>query len=184
MLLEKSKTCVIVVNMQLELVPLLVNGTQLLTDCVWMADLCQDIDIPVVVIEQKKLGDGSAALKEKAGDAPYFEKDFFDMTCHEQIKQALLATGAEQFVLCGGETHVCLYQSAMGLKALGKSVYVMADVSSARNQIDQDYGLERMRSDGIALITKEMFFFELQRNSELPNYLSLALKFLDGRYIR
>lgn len=184
MLLEKSKTCVIIVNMQLELVPLLVNGTQLLNDCVWMADLCQDIEVPLVVIEQKKLGNGSEALKEKAGNAAYFEKEFFDMTNHEDIKQALLNTGAEQFVLCGGETHVCLYQSAMGLKALGKEVYMMADVCSARNQIDQDYGLERLSKDGVHLITKEMFFFELQRNSELPNYLSLALKFLDGRYIR
>lgn len=184
MLVQKDQVAVAIFNMQLEIVPLLEDGTNLLTNCCWLADVCRDLSIPHLVVEHKKLGKSSEALKEVATKATYVEKTYFDFLAHQDIRDSLESTQAQQIVLAGAETHVCLLQSALQLKAAGKTVFVLSDTCSARNQADHDAALARLQQHGIELITREMFFFELIRFSEYPQYLDLAMKFLDGRYIR
>lgn len=184
MLVNAERACVVVFNMQLEIVPLLENGTQVLNDCCWMLDVATTLGLPKIVIEHKKLGASSKALKEVAGDAPYLEKYYFDFTQHEHIMEALETTGRDQFVFAGGESHVCLLQSAAGLRARGKEVFVVADATSARNRVDHERALARFPEVGAHVLTKEMFFFECIRQSESPDYVPTAMRFLDGRYIR
>lgn len=184
MLVNAGKACVIVFNMQLEIVPLLEGGTQLLNDCCWMMEVAATLGLPRIVIEHKKLGASSKALKEVAADVPYLEKTYFNFTRHEEIVAALEATGCEQFVLAGAESHVCLLQSAAGLRERGKEVFVISDAISARNAVDHAQALRRFPEIGARLLTKEMFFFECIRHSEYPNYIEIAMKYLDGRYIR
>jgi hypothetical protein len=184
MLVSAENACVVVFNMQLELIPLLENGTQLLNDCCWMLDVAETLALPKIVIEHKKLGAPSQALKEVAGRAPYLEKTHFDCTRHDTIVQAFEATGRKQFVLAGAESHVCILQSAAGLRELGKEVFVVSDAISSRNRVDHERALSRLSEIGAHLLTKEMFFFECIRQSEYPEYVATAMRFLDGRYIR
>ena len=184
MLLEKNKTCLVVFNMQLELVPLLHEGTQLLNNCRWAVDVAKTFELPTIVIEHAKLGASSKSLQAVADQATYMEKTYFDFLAHEDIQEQVKNTSANQFVLAGAETHVCLFQSALGLQEMGKDVYVLEDACSARSVKDHEMILTRMEKHGINLITKEMFFFEMIRHSEHANYVDLAMKFLDGRYIQ
>lgn len=184
MLVDKDKVAVVLFDLQLELIPLLVDGTQLLHNCCWVADVSRDFDVPVTLTEHEKLGGLSLDLLEVAPDAPRFRKDHFDFLREPQIAEHVAATDREQYVLAGAETHVVLFQSALSLLQRGKTVYVLADTCSARNASDHEAGLERLRRAGAHLLTREMFFFELISTSESPRYLNLALKYLDGRYIR
>jgi Isochorismatase family len=184
MLIDREKAQVVVINMQLELVPLLENGTSVLNDCCWLADVAESLDLPTMVVEHMKLGKLSEALKEVAGRASYVEKYYFDLSQHETIERKLSSTGRNQIILAGAETHVCLLQSAIGLSARGGQVFVVRDACSSRNRADHEAGLERLHAAGVTLVTKEMLFFEMIRNSEFPGYIDLAMKFLDGRYIR
>lgn len=184
MLVKADNACVVIFNMQLELIPLLHQGTQLLNDCRWLAEVAKTFGLPLIVIEHKKLGAPAQTLKEVAGQAPYLEKIYFDCTEHEHIVEAIEHTGRQQFVLAGAESHVCLLQSTLGLRRMGKEVFVLSDVVSARNLPDHEQALQRLDKVGAQLITKEMFFFECIRQSEYPDYVNTAMKFLDGRYIR
>ncbi|NKD55168.1 MULTISPECIES: isochorismatase family protein [unclassified Haematospirillum] len=184
MLLQKEKASVVIFNMQLDLIPLLQNGTQLLNDCCWLADMCCDLQVPTRIIEHKKLGKLSRSLTEVAGKADYLEKTHFDFMEEPVAATAVEAAGQDHYVLAGAETHVCILQSAFRLQAQGKKVFLLADTCSARSRTDHEAALQRLGRSGIELITREMFFFELIRHSEYPNYLNLAMKYLDGRYIR
>jgi hypothetical protein len=184
MRVEPDRACVALFNLQMELIPLLEKGTQLLNDCCWLAEVSHALSIPALVVTHKKLGALSQALREVTSHATALEKSGFDFTRHEEIKRLIQETGCTQFILAGGETHVCLLQSALGLKALGMEVFLVEDATSARNRRDHRSGLRRLRENGIHLITKEMFFFECIGHSEFPDYLALAMRFLDGRYIR
>ena len=184
MILKKENTCLVVFNMQLELIPLLKGGTQLLHDCRWAVEVAKSLEVPTLVIEQKKLGAPAKTLQEVADGIPYLEKIYFDFLAHSHIEQEVEKTGCNQFVLAGGETHVCLLQSAVGLLNKGKEVFVLSDTCSSRNVEDHEAGIARMKKMPIHLMTKEMFFFEIIRNSEYPNYIDLAMKYLDGRYIK
>ncbi|MDG9669441.1 isochorismatase family protein [Hahella sp. CR1] len=184
MLLQKEKASVVIFNMQLELIPLLQNGTQLLNDCRWLADMCCDLQVPTQIIEHKKLGKLSQSLTEVAREAEYLEKTHFDFMQEQAVAHSVEAARSDHYVLAGAETHVCILQSALRLKAQGKEVFLLADTCSARSQTDHQAALRRLEQNGVQLITREMFFFELIRHSEYPNYLDLAMKYLDGRYIR
>src|SRR5438552_350306 len=127
MLVSQQDACLVLFNMQLELIPLLEEGTQVLNDCCWLADVGKALGVPTIVIEHKKLGKSSQALKDVARESPYLEKIYFDCMAHEEVKRAIDATGRKQLVLAGGETHVCVLQSAVGMKRAGKDVFVISD---------------------------------------------------------
>jgi len=184
MLLQKEKTSVVIFNMQLDLIPLLKNGSKLLNDCRWMVEVCRDLGVPTTIVEHKKLGQLPETLKEVAGGADYVEKTYFDYMEEQSVATAVETASQQQYVLAGAETHVCVLQSAMHLKALGKDVFVLTDTCSARAKNDHDVAIKRLGQNGIQLITQEMFFFEMIRHSEFPGYIDLAMKYLDGRYIR
>jgi hypothetical protein len=183
MLVEQKKACLVVFNVQMELIPLLRNGTILLHDCCWLAEVSAALDVPIMVIEHKKLGASVPSFKAVTACAPHFEKTYFNFLEHADIEEALERVGRTQFVFAGAELHVCLFQSAMNLRQRGKDVFVILDAVSARNDVDHQCALKRMEHSGIALLTKEMYFFELIRYSEYPDYLKLSRRFLDGRYI-
>lgn len=184
MLVRADEAAVVVFDMQLELIPLLLNGSQLLHDTCWVADVAGEFGLPLLLTEHKKLGGLSLSLDEVAKGAHRLEKEHFDFLREPPIAQYVAESDREQYVLAGAETHVVLLQSALSLAGQGKTVFVLADTCSSRNRADHDLGLARLRHNGVHLITREMFFFELIRNSEDPRYLDLARKYLDGRYIR
>ncbi len=184
MLVNRDKAAVVVFDMQLELIPLLLNGTQLLHDTCWLAEVAREFDVPVLLTEHRKLGGLSLSLHEVTDGATRLSKEHFDFLQEPPVAEHVRATDREQYVLAGAETHVVILQSALSLVEQGKTVFVLADTCSARNLPDHEAGLARLRSSGVHLLTREMFFFELIRNSEDPRYLDLAKKYLDGRYIR
>jgi len=184
MLLQKEKTSVVIFNMQFELIPLLQNGSQLLNDCRWLTDICRDLQVPLMIVQHEKLGKLPETLTEIAHGASLVEKAYFDFMEEQQVARAIEGGKEQHYVLAGAETHVCLLQSAFRLKALGKDVFLLADTCSARSESDHKVALERIRQSGVQLITREMFFFELIRHSNYSNYINLAMKYLDGRYIR
>ena len=184
MLLEKQNTCLAIFNMQLDLIPLLTNGTKLLNDCRWVADVAKSLELPTIIIEHKDLGESSKTLQEVANKALYMEKTYFDFLNHDEIFEKIESTACNQVVLAGAESHVCILQSALGLKKRGKEVFLLMDTCSSRNLEDHKVALDRTSKHGIHQITKEMFFFEIIRHSEYPGYIDLAMQFLDGRYIK
>ncbi len=184
MLVRKDDAAIVVFDMQLDLIPLLLNGSQLLHDCCWVSEVARDFDVPLLLTEHEKLGGLSLSLHEVTEHATRLPKQHFDFLRESPAAEYVAATGRDQFVLAGAETHVAILQSAMGLLEQGKTVFVLTDTCSTRNQLDHEVGLDRLRHNGVHLITREMLFFELIRDSEDSRYLELAKKYLDGRYIR
>ncbi len=170
--------------MQLELIPLLEDSANLTHNCIWLADLFTTHDLPVALTEHEKLGKLAQPVLNVATNAKILTKHHFSIADEATIATYLKQLNKKQVVLAGAELHVCIYQSVVDLLALGYEVFVMADSVSARNRQDSQYALERLKKTNCELITKEMLFFELLGHSERPDYLELAMKFLDGRYIR
>ena len=61
----------------------------------------------------------------------------------------------------GIETHVCVYQTVIGLLDRGYDVRVVADAVSSRTERNYDFGLRAMENRGARLTTVEMALFEL-----------------------
>lgn len=182
MLIDKDKVCLILFNLQLDLIPMLQDANQLLQNCCWLVDLASMMEVPVLMLEHKKLGEIAPPLKQVARQAAVLEKTHFSILSHNSIRHFIEQSGRSQFVFSGAESHVCILQSALNFKQAGHDTYVISDAVSARSKKDHDGALLRLNAQKISLITLEMLFFEMIRHSEYPGYLDLSLKFLDGRY--
>jgi nicotinamidase-related amidase len=77
-----------------------------------------------------------------------------------EIRERLAGFERAQVVVCGTETHVCVLQSALGLRAAGYEVFVVADGCGTRERADHERALQRLERAGCTIVTAEMVLFE------------------------
>ena len=71
-----------------------------------------------------------------------------------------------------------MLQTALRLLEIGKTVYVVADAISARNPRDTEFALQRMRDEGVKIVTREMVGFEWIRRSDAPQFKTFSMNYL------
>lgn len=184
MLINKDKACLIISCMQKEFLPTLKGAQALVDSCSWLIDLAGHFNIPVILVNHKKLGEPIETFLNYPSQIISTETMMFSCVEDEKIKKIILKTGKTQFLLAGSETHISILQTAHSFIGMNMDSYVIQDAVSARNEVDHKTALNRLNAWNIPVITKEMIFFELIRKSEYPNYINLSLKFLDQRYMR
>jgi nicotinamidase-related amidase len=122
------------------------------------------LGIPVIVTEQypQGLGPTTAALLAALGDHQRVEKVEFD---------ACAAAGfwahvpqSRQFVLAGMETHICVLQTALGLLAARRRIWVAADATCSRREESWRAGLDLVRgAGGVVAPVETLLFMWLER---------------------
>ena len=103
-----------------------------------------------------------------------FAKTAFSAAADPAIAAHLRGLGRHQVVLCGMETHVCVLQTALGLRATGWDVAVAADAVGSRLPYRKQLGLERMRAGGVEIVDSEMVVFEWLGMAGTPEFKELS----------
>jgi len=132
------------------------------------------LDVPIIVTEQipEKLGTTRKEFQEFISE-PVIAKSHFSCCGEPAFFQTLEKTGRKQVILCGIETHVCVYQTAIELLASGHKVYVVADAVSSRDPANKILALRRMENEGVRLTGTEMVLFELLSDAKDPAFKSI-----------
>ena len=132
------------------------------------------LKVPVIVTEHipEKLGPTRKEFQEFIRK-PVITKSSFGCCGEPTFFQALEKTGRQQIILCGIETHVCVYQTAMELLAADYEVTVIADAVSSRDPANKILALRRMENEGIRLTGTEMVLFELLGDAKDPAFKSI-----------
>ena len=179
MLLDKEKSCLVLVDVQDKLTPLVMESQNLIQRAQWLLALATALNIPMLMNMQypKGLGQTVEALKNFSFYAQ-IEKTAFSCCDADDFNKALKAIHKNQVILIGIETHVCVLQTALTLLTKGYDVFVVIDAVSARHKVDHQYALKRMKQQGCHLVTSEMVFFEWIRDAAHPNFKSLSQAFL------
>jgi nicotinamidase-related amidase len=73
--------------------------------------------------------------------------------------------GADQALVCGIETHVCVNQTVIDLLATGVDVHVAEDAVGSRSKQNWRLGLEKVEQAGATLTSVETALFELVRRA-------------------
>ena len=129
----------------------------------------QILGVPVLVTEQYPKGLGRTAkeiLLALPDDFKAFEKTAFSSCGADMFVETLRDSGAEQIVLCGLETHVCVSQTAHDLLDRGFQVHLLIDCVCSRFEHDKLAGLAKMQTSGVVPSSIEMAFFELMRDAK------------------
>lgn len=70
-------------------------------------------------------------------------------------------SGPLTVLIVGIETHICVTQTALDLRAMGHKVYILADGVSSCNEGERSIALSRLRQEGCVITTSESALFEL-----------------------
>jgi nicotinamidase-related amidase len=133
------------------------------TNIVNFARLLGYFRIPIVAtLERPVDGKGSLpdALAAELGNTKTFEKDFFDLTREQAIRDHLALLNKKQVIVAGCETDVCVLQSCLGLIDLGYQVFAVEDlIFSSAHEVEA--ALARMNAAGVVFLSYKTLYYEL-----------------------
>lgn len=179
MLLDRSRSQLLVVDVQERLLPAMHEGERMVDNCAILMQAAQRLGIPATVSEQypKGLGPTVPRLGNVKGDAPVMEKMHFSCAAHAGINarvRALASEGRSQLVICGIEAHVCVLQSALGFAGGGLNVFVAADAVTSRKPDSVAVARSRFAAADVSVVTTEMAVFEWLHMAGTPEFKELS----------
>ncbi len=130
------------------------------------------LKIPIIYTEQvpEKIGSTVVEIAEHLKEVVYFDKVSFSCCGNPQFSAELKKLKRKQIIVCGIETHVCVYQTVADLLAADYEVQIVADAVSSRAADNKHWAIERMKQDGALLTGTEMIITELLKTSAHPKF--------------
>ena len=98
----------------------------------------------------------------------------FSCCGNEEFVHALGESKRTDVILCGIETHICVYQTAEDLFSMGYRVHCAADCVSSRTPENKAIGLEKIKNAGGMITSAETVLFELLKTAEAPAFKAIA----------
>jgi nicotinamidase-related amidase len=137
---------------------------------------------PIVVTRQNPDGLGPL-VPEIVGllHSPEFEhvavqtvdKTAFSCWSEPSFQAALAASARPQVLIAGMETHICVAQTALTLRANGLGTFVAADACCSRSDADAKIALQRMRREGVIVTTAEAAMYEAAADAGSEHFKEL-----------
>lgn len=180
MLMKIETSCLLAVDFQERLMPAVHDADRIVANGAWLIQIAQRLNVPVLASEQypRGLGHPVAAIRELLPAEAFMEKLHFSCAAERDCMRRIDALGRQQIVVIGAEAHVCVLQTALDLHAAGRDVYLVADAVSSRSPRDVELALERMRAEGVRVVSREMVVFEWLHQAGDDRFREISREFL------
>ncbi|WP_164102764.1 isochorismatase family protein [Candidatus Laterigemmans baculatus] len=172
-LLDRQQSALLVVDVQVNLLPKILNHERLLWNVSRLCRGAAAVGVPLAATEQYPQGLGATAAEIVDFLPERHEKMAFSAAAVRPIVSQLAEQGIRQIVVCGIETHICVLQTALDLAAEGFDVYVVSDAAGARGTEDHAVALERIRDQGLSVVTTEGVLFEWCQSAAEPEFKAI-----------
>lgn len=174
-MIKERKTAIVLIDVQGKLAQIMQDSNELIKNIEILIKGAQLLDIPIIWTEQ--LPDKLGATTERISDLLNNQKPIIkcEFSCQKNAEFSGLITKEKynHFLLCGIETHVCVYQTAKDLLNLGHDVELIIDAVSSRTELNRNIGIEKIISLGGKVTTVEMLLFESQEIAVGENFRKL-----------
>ena len=174
--LEAGKAVLVVVDIQERFRTLIHGMDQVLAGTQRLIRFCQELQIPILVTEHNphKLGFTIAELRNHFTPFEPIEKINFSCCGSQEFNTRLEDLGRSQVILCGIESHVCIYQTAADLLRQGKQVVAAVDAVSSCSISNRDIGLRGLAGIGAQNMSAQMLMFEILQRAGTPEFKAVA----------
>jgi nicotinamidase-related amidase len=159
-MLQKENTVLVVIDIQGKLAQLMHQKEAVYQNVNRLIEGAKVLDMPIIWTEQYPEGLGGtipavAATLEGVRPIP---KMTFSCCQNDEFQIALKASGRQQILITGIETHICVYQTTIELLEAGYEVEVVADAVSSRTPENKKIGLDKMQRAGAGITGTETAF--------------------------
>jgi nicotinamidase-related amidase len=180
--LDRRRAALLLVDFQERLAAAMAPGELGLCEqnIVVLLEVARRLELPVVVSEQYPRGLGPTvpalrqALAEPGLALTQLEKLAFSCTDDPGFLEVQRRLGRDQWIVVGMETHVCVYQTARGLMALGSMVHVPADAVISRAPANTHHGLRLIERTGALVTVTETVLFDLLGKAGTDEFRALS----------
>jgi nicotinamidase-related amidase len=165
--LTTDNTALVVIDVQEKLMAAMPRRQEIIHGARKLIQSARILGIPTLLTLQyvKGLGPLCSEITEVATDLTGIEKLTFSCCGHETFTRAVKELRRPRIILCGVESHVCVQQTAIDLMGMDKFVYVCADATCSRRDLDHQTAMERLRDCGAVISTVESVVFEILREA-------------------
>lgn len=128
--------------------------------------------LPIIVTEQipEKLGSTIPEVAELLEGITRIPKETFSCCDNAAFMEAFNKANRKQILLCGIESHICVYQTALDLLNMECEVHIVADAVSSRTAKNREIGISKMISAGAFLTSTETVLFELLKTARSDKF--------------
>lgn len=135
------------------------------------------LKMPILANTQYKKGLGPymPELEEMMEGIPRPDKTEFNSLANMETRALVnkLPDSVTTLILAGVETHICIYQTAMGVLEQGLTPWVVADAVSSRTRANYELGLARLTATGAIVGPVEMIIYELLGRAGTPEFKAM-----------
>lgn len=164
-LLKPADCCLHIIDPQKSLMAQIHEADRVTKVIKLMIECARILNIPTIANTQymKGLGPYVDELEGMMEGIPRPDKTEFSAYANEATQAVLhdLPTSVSTVIIVGVETHICIYQSAMGAMQRGLRPWIVSDAVSSRSLENHQLGLERLRGEGAVIGPAEMIIYEL-----------------------
>ena len=175
-MLDLKSCALIVVDVQGKLARLMYDKEKLFKNIQILIKAANILSIQIIWCQQvpESLGQTIPEIAELLSGVEPIDKSSFSCCDDEQFNVKLNKLNVNQVLICGIETHICIYQTVCDLLRKGFYVNVIADAVSSRTLENKMTALERIVSEGAKVSSVEMSLFELLKTAKHPNFKEIA----------
>ena len=162
--LDAEKAVLVVIDVQEKLVPAMNPDlyNQLIDHAKLLIEGFKGLGLPIIATEQYSKGLGHIVTELAGATEPTcIEKMAFSCCGEENFIAALEKTGAQQVLIVGMESHVCVFQTVIDLLDRGYVVHLVSDAISSRFKSDYDNAISTAARAGAVITTTETALFQL-----------------------
>jgi nicotinamidase-related amidase len=179
-MLSRARAALLVVDIQDRLAPAMPEQVlgQVLRNTQILIEAAHRLALPIAVSQQyaKGLGATVASIENAlAGKGAHvFDKLEFSAAAAPGFPALASQLGRDQWIVCGMETHVCVYQTARDLVARGDSAYVVADAVCSRTTANWKIGKQLAERAGAWITSTEVCVFDLLQRAGSDEFKALS----------
>jgi nicotinamidase-related amidase len=179
--LSRTRAALLVVDIQDRLLPVMPADTAagVVHNTGILIRAAAQLGVPIVVSQQypRGLGPTIRPVEDALAAAQVvhrFDKLEFSAAAAPAFAALASGLGRDQWIVCGMETHVCVYQTARDLAARGWATHVCADAVCSRTALNWELGLGLIERAGAILSSTEACVFDLLGRAGSDEFRALS----------
>jgi nicotinamidase-related amidase len=165
-----ADTLLLCIDMQPPFLAAIPDAGRLQRRCAFALESARGLGVPVMFTEQvpSKLGRTVADLLALAAPPDAHGKDSFSAFGDDRITRHIQEIGVEHLLICGIETSICVYQTAIAALRSEYHVTILTDCVGARRADDAASALAALGKAGCHLLPAETVFYALLNDARHP----------------
>jgi len=176
-LLRPEQCCLHVIDPQQSLMAHIFEADRVVANISRLLQCARILKMPILANTQYKIGLGPYVpeLEEMMAEIPCPDKTEFNAMANLETRSLInhLPETLTTLILVGVETHICIYQTAIGALERGLVPWVVADGVSSRTKNNYDLGLSRLAALGAVVGPAEMIIYELLGRAGTPEFKAM-----------